>query len=495
MKKIVKNLIIALFTFVVLGILINGNFVKDKYVLNSWNQKVPDQILLDEPSTCVYVTEFNDTSFDTLVIPKIIGNLFKVYLNGEEIYSYGTKTGNIWSYTYVVPLKNLSSNKNILKIEIFGLYDAGLPRFPFLTDRISALIYQNFQNFLRHDFYIISIGISFVAGIISFFLGYLLKSKQISQSYDLFGLFLILTAIALFDYQVRTFHFNEITFLIFKKVFLISTYFSSLFYIAALEKYKLKWFRTKWLIWYVVFASLLPVFSFDFNNYAKFSTVSNMLMLIVLLFVIYDVLYLKMSKLYFSTFFIVFSYIHIILYFLYVRSYHFQGFLTGYGTAFLSISVILMLTDEFEKMVAETNELSNSRYIDPLTKACNRNILEKLDNSNVEGFFVLIDLDNFKELNDRFGHEKGDEILKKFSNLIIENIRKEDLFIRLGGDEFALIVNLDDPKSFVERLRKLSINVINLDFSYGIVKFSKFSKSYRLADKLLYDMKSRNKNK
>lgn len=98
-------------------------------------------------------------------------------------------------------------------------------------------------------------------------------------------------------------------------------------------------------------------------------------------------------------------------------------------------------------------------------------------------------------MNDRFGHEKGDEILKKFSNLIIENIRKEDLFIRLGGDEFALIVNLDDPKSFVERLRKLSINVINLDFSYGIVKFSKFSKSYRLADKLLYDMKSRNKNK
>jgi hypothetical protein len=87
MKKIVKNLIIALFTFVVLGILINGNFVKDKYVLNNWNQKVPDQILLDEPSTCVYVTEFNDTSFDTLVIPKIIGNLFKVYLNGEEIYS------------------------------------------------------------------------------------------------------------------------------------------------------------------------------------------------------------------------------------------------------------------------------------------------------------------------------------------------------------------------------------------------------------------------
>lgn len=98
-------------------------------------------------------------------------------------------------------------------------------------------------------------------------------------------------------------------------------------------------------------------------------------------------------------------------------------------------------------------------------------------------------------MNDRFGHEKGDEILKKFSNLIIENIRKEDLFIRLGGDEFALIVNLDDPKSFVERLRKLSINVINLDFSYGIVKFSKFSESYRLADKLLYDMKSRNKNK
>ncbi|MBB6062723.1 diguanylate cyclase (GGDEF)-like protein [Thermosipho japonicus] len=495
MKKIVKNLIIALFTFVVLGILINGNFVKDKYVLNNWNQKVPDQILLDKPSTCVYVTEFGDTNFDTLVIPKVIGNLFRVYLNGEEIYSYGTKTGNIWSYAYVVPLKNLSSNKNILKIEIFGLYDAGLPRFPFLTDRINALRYQNFQNFLRHDFYIISIGISFVAGIISFFLGYLLKAKQISHSYDLFGLFLILTAIALFDYQVRTFHFNEITFLIFKKIFLISAYFSSLFYIAALEKYKLKRFRTKWLIWYVIFASIFPIFSFNLNDYAKFSTVSNMLMLVVLFYVIFDVLYLKIDKLYFATFFIVFSYIHIILYFLYVRSYHFQEFLTGYGSAFLSISVILMLTDEFEKVLVETNEISNSRYIDPLTKAYNRNILEKLDNSNIEGFFVLIDLNDFKKLNDKFGHDKGDKVLVEFSKLIRENIREEDLFIRLGGDEFALIVNLDDPESFVERLRKLLIKIINLDFSYGIVKFSNFSESYRLADKLLYDMKSRNKNK
>ncbi|MBP9518130.1 MAG: GGDEF domain-containing protein, partial [Fervidobacterium sp.] len=127
---------------------------------------------------------------------------------------------------------------------------------------------------------------------------------------------------------------------------------------------------------------------------------------------------------------------------------------------------------------------------DQLTGAYNRKIIEKLDKN--DGILVLLDLDGFKRMNDVYGHKKGDEILKRFSTLVMNNIRSDDYFIRLGGDEFCIITKSSDIKNQISRLYNIAKNEINLGFSYGIVDLSEyndFDKAYMKADEELYKHK------
>ena len=74
---------------------------------------------------------------------------------------------------------------------------------------------------------------------------------------------------------------------------------------------------------------------------------------------------------------------------------------------------------------------------------------------------AFLDLDNFKTVNDNFGHDAGDNLLVNIAKIIISNIRKYDIAARLGGDEFALLLVESDPVLVEQRLQKLrdTINV------------------------------------
>jgi len=63
-------------------------------------------------------------------------------------------------------------------------------------------------------------------------------------------------------------------------------------------------------------------------------------------------------------------------------------------------------------------------------------------------------------MNDVYGHKKGDEILKRFSTLVMNNIRSDDYFIRLGGDEFCIITKSSDIKNQISRLYNIAKNEI-----------------------------------
>ncbi|PLV60384.1 diguanylate cyclase [Thermotoga sp. KOL6] len=88
--------------------------------------------------------------------------------------------------------------------------------------------------------------------------------------------------------------------------------------------------------------------------------------------------------------------------------------------------------------------------------------------------FLIIDLDDFKEINDRYSHKIGDKLLKHVSHEILKNIRKTDCAVRFGGDEILIAFPDIDEKSvlnIVKRLEKrLKFNPIGLpiNFSYGI---------------------------
>lgn len=104
--------------------------------------------------------------------------------------------------------------------------------------------------------------------------------------------------------------------------------------------------------------------------------------------------------------------------------------------------------------------------IDPLTGLANRRALEQwfVDTQPRielgEPLMVLLhDLDNFKSINDRFGHHVGDEVLKQVAQLILVNCRPHDLAVRYGGEEFLLAMLNVDHQSAVEVAERLRVSV------------------------------------
>ena len=118
----------------------------------------------------------------------------------------------------------------------------------------------------------------------------------------------------------------------------------------------------------------------------------------------------------------------------------------------------------------------------------------------------FIDLDNFKSINDNFGHRAGNELLKKIANLIKSNLRITDIVARLGGDEFIVLLpqtNLDQSIKIICKLNnkfkeKIKINKLFITMSIGIANFIKIpssvDKMIQRADNLMYLAKKKGKN-
>lgn len=121
---------------------------------------------------------------------------------------------------------------------------------------------------------------------------------------------------------------------------------------------------------------------------------------------------------------------------------------------------------------------------------------------------AMIDLDDFKSINDKFGHEAGDFVLRKFAEIVKSILRKSDLFCRLGGEEFIIAfqgVSVELAKDVLERI----INIIHespLDysnvkipfkFSAGVIQAREcetISTSIKRADEAVYQAKKRGKD-
>jgi diguanylate cyclase len=113
--------------------------------------------------------------------------------------------------------------------------------------------------------------------------------------------------------------------------------------------------------------------------------------------------------------------------------------------------------DKLRSHLAEAQEVSMR---DPLTSLSNRrrfddSLARELADSRQQGTtlcLVLADIDNFKKVNDLFGHIIGDEILKMFSRVLQDNVCARDTVARYGGEEFAIIL----PETEVERARQIT---------------------------------------
>ena len=91
------------------------------------------------------------------------------------------------------------------------------------------------------------------------------------------------------------------------------------------------------------------------------------------------------------------------------------------------------------KLINERNQLLSIVKKDSLTGAYNRRILENINNFSV---VALCDIDDFKTINDTYGHDIGDRVLKTVTKTLIDNTRGCDVVCRYGGDEFHLKIQI-----------------------------------------------------
>jgi len=85
-----------------------------------------------------------------------------------------------------------------------------------------------------------------------------------------------------------------------------------------------------------------------------------------------------------------------------------------------------------------------------------------------------LDIDNFKQINDRYGHEGGDEVLKSFSVCINKSLRKSDLVGRIGGEEFAILmpnIGLKDALDVLNKIR-LNLKTLAIDFDNNTIQYT-----------------------
>ena len=156
-------------------------------------------------------------------------------------------------------------------------------------------------------------------------------------------------------------------------------------------------------------------------------------------------------------------------------------------------------------------EIMDLSFRDSLTGLNNRRFfveeLRRLDTKrNLPLTAVMIDVDGLKLVNDTFGHDAGDLLLKKTADILVKECRADDIISRLGGDEFIILLpktSSEEAKVIVERIhkqvRKERIEAVNLSISYGINTKNEESEIiqdiFKIADIEMYHKKIKKKRK
>jgi len=160
-----------------------------------------------------------------------------------------------------------------------------------------------------------------------------------------------------------------------------------------------------------------------------------------------------------------------------------------------------------EKSQSERERILALAQKDPLTQLFNRNgfdeALQKRLQEGKNGCIIFADIDNFKTINDTYGHDKGDKVLQGVSKLIQANIRGSDVIARFGGEEFVMWVEaeLDKALQVAEKIRQSiadsNIESLKITCSFGVslVENHAFEEAIKRADEAMYTAKKSGKNR
>ena len=174
----------------------------------------------------------------------------------------------------------------------------------------------------------------------------------------------------------------------------------------------------------------------------------------------------------------------------------------------------LLTFNDITKLERDKNNIKKLAELDPLTQIYNRVKLNEMFNSiffkakkyNTIVTMILFDIDHFKQINDNYGHNVGDKVLKELSSLVRGLLRDDDIFARWGGEEFVVVlegISLQEMTKLASRLReeidKFPFDVVeHITCSFGVTQFNQSdteSLFFERVDEALYEAKESGRNR
>jgi len=178
---------------------------------------------------------------------------------------------------------------------------------------------------------------------------------------------------------------------------------------------------------------------------------------------------------------------------------------------FIILTIFLIL--QYKKIKRLKNKIEYEANHDGLTDILNRRKLnEEIEKAiefskryNTPLSFIYFDIDNFKQINDTYGHEFGDYVLKKLTKTVTKNLRKADIFGRWGGEEFLIALPNTDLQKTLEVAEKIRNIIQNISFKNKKITISigvdtlkpdhTYEDIFLRLDKALYKAKKEGKNR
>lgn len=385
-----------------------------------------------------------------LIIYRLAGQYYRVYFNDTLLGSLGSSNGrsNIWNAIELYEIdKGLIKEENTLILEVLGKYDLGLTSFPIIITTIFqgngilnwfSLLIANSTNY--------SFGVLiFVFALLQIF--YRLEGRN-KREYLYYSLGMLFIAISLINEMV----FFELpsSIILFKKLVLLARFIGVFFISFAIgEHFDFRVNKITGYLLFVVFL-VLTVFYTDLTLFIKTINLATIFLLLAMISWLYTTWQNRnqsSSKIIFTSVLIILFLVSLDFYNVMFRNM-FVISMYIYGLILFAFSIMYVVFMDYVQactMIAHERERAHQLYQrsirDGMTGVYNHQyIAATLEKNRIPYALVILDLDNFKEINDSYGHQTGDYVLKELVKTIKKRIRKTDILGRYGGDEFVLIL-------------------------------------------------------
>jgi len=486
------------------------------------------RIKRDKVGKHVYIYSFSKDRMQKLengefkiIISRLTDNAIKIRLNGRLLASEGDfKNGRSMfknSFIYGSFDSNDILEQNILEVETFALYKSGIEaKNIIITEGVTGMKLINIMEFHGSTMIILAFGFLFFSSIFALYIYFVSDEKDIIFIYC--SIATLSLSIFFIDYiKIINLPFD---YFIFKRIFLLGLAIGTLFYLMIIKTFikanKLSWFVFAHFAWYIS----IMMYSKDL---IEFKTLYEYwyfgLIAIIMSFFLVFIKNRKRGDSRIHIFMIIFALLGTYTGFVVITEFSGGYFALNSPLIYMTTIAILPLLLGFDaiknkerKIIIEQKEKERAFLTsleDSLTCAWNKRyfdiILDKIDEHDT---LAMIDFDDFKNINDTFGHAAGDYILKKIAKIINKSIRKGDELCRVGGDEFIVVFTNCSQDNALKIMQKLQNTLSEENFlfneknikatiSIGICGVTKDAEKIFLLEKLdgfLYEAKRNGKN-